>query len=528
MARLSLPFFLAGLLGGGCSTGGDGFLDMFDGTAPLFTVAVSPSVVELQPGGAATVTVSITLLEPDASPPTVRVKLDDPPPGITADAIQIAAGSSGALVVTSTVDTPQIAWKTFNVVGINGRKAFAPLQLRIRGEPGSLDTTLGDGGILLVPTGTFSQCNDIAVQPDGKILLAGWSETGDLFDSTLARVMPDGAMDPSFGELGISKVTNGESSAIETVTIQPDGRILASGWIWNIFESESVDYNGLLVFRLLDDGSVDSSFGVIETNLNTLFAIPGTSRGGGTAFRQDGRIVQVGGVGNSSPVPGVLGAFEANGARYTDFGTNAGFRSFKFQSTEDTWVSAVAADGNSVYVVGDLYDSTSKLAIAKFTSSGDFDASFAGDGDLASVAFGAGTSAFVLSSGDLLVGGVDYLAGNSADAMVALFRPDGSLVDTFGSAGVLRIDGGETERGFAMPDEQERIVVFGGIEAEPYPVFVARFDRSGIPDAAFNGGAPYRTHGNGMFPAAGAFDEEGRIVICGFSNSQMALMRIWP
>src|SRR5438132_12468202 len=82
-------------------------------------------------------------------------------------------------------------------------------------RPGSLDPTFGINGTLVVGQMTYARA--IALQPDGKIVVAGWGG--------LTRFYPDGSVDPSFGNAGVV-LTN---VSAEAVAVQPDGKIVIGG-----------------------------------------------------------------------------------------------------------------------------------------------------------------------------------------------------------------------------------------------------------------------------------------------------------
>jgi len=117
---------------------------------------------------------------------------------------------------------------------------------------GSLDGsfTVGTGADLIYAS---------AIQPDGKILIGGefWSYNGTPRDY-IARLNADGTLDGSFPTGGW-----GASSAVRAIAVQPDGRIIIGG-------SFSY-YNGTLrdkIARLNADGSVDGSF-IVGTGANS-------------------------------------------------------------------------------------------------------------------------------------------------------------------------------------------------------------------------------------------------------------------
>ena len=98
---------------------------------------------------------------------------------------------------------------------------------------GTVDTTFGTDGLLLIDFDSFAQsANAVLIQPDGKIITVGYPNTElDDSDFLLARCNPDGSLDPSFGVGGKVRTSLGDlNSAANDAVLQPDGKIVAVGW----------------------------------------------------------------------------------------------------------------------------------------------------------------------------------------------------------------------------------------------------------------------------------------------------------
>ncbi|MDW8092019.1 MAG: delta-60 repeat domain-containing protein [Meiothermus sp.] len=95
---------------------------------------------------------------------------------------------------------------------------------------GSPDTSFGTGGQVVIPIGSGEDLSHALVrQPDGRLVVAGYAAAPGGSDFALARLNPDGTLDPSFGAGG--KVTTplaGEDQAF-ALLLQPDGRLVAAG-----------------------------------------------------------------------------------------------------------------------------------------------------------------------------------------------------------------------------------------------------------------------------------------------------------
>jgi len=94
---------------------------------------------------------------------------------------------------------------------------------------GTLDSTLGGSGIVITDLGQNEVGNDLAIQKDGKILVAGKSDSGTASDFLLVRYNGDGSLDSTFGDAGKVIGDLGGSEYISGMALQTDGKILATG-----------------------------------------------------------------------------------------------------------------------------------------------------------------------------------------------------------------------------------------------------------------------------------------------------------
>jgi len=157
---------------------------------------------------------------------------------------------------------------------------------------GTLDGSFGTGGKVMTDFGAagFDQARSAVLQPDGKIVAAGFaiSNGGLTQPFALARWDGNGVLDPGFDGDGLQKVDfSSFMQAAYKVLLQPDGKILAVGFA----DTESSD-SDFLVARLKSDGSLDASFdgdGKVRTSFGNL-------NGGakGAVLQPDGRLVAAG------------------------------------------------------------------------------------------------------------------------------------------------------------------------------------------------------------------------------------------
>ncbi len=126
-------------------------------------------------------------------------------------------------------------------------------------DDGLPDATFGSSGEFVFDDFTSSFVFAIAPLPDGKILVTGTADS-NLF---VARLDSNGVLDPDFVNGGLSIIDNGNTEAGQAITVLPDGKILVAG------HTESEDETDMLAWRFLPDGTIDDSFG--DNGVVTLF-----------------------------------------------------------------------------------------------------------------------------------------------------------------------------------------------------------------------------------------------------------------
>ncbi|WP_437297855.1 delta-60 repeat domain-containing protein [Sorangium sp. So ce426] len=93
---------------------------------------------------------------------------------------------------------------------------------------GLLDTTFGEDGFALAGL-AGGEAVDMALMPDGRIVVAGNVGQGANSQPTLVRFLPDGALDPTFGDKGVQALYLGEEDVVQSMTLSTDGKLLVAG-----------------------------------------------------------------------------------------------------------------------------------------------------------------------------------------------------------------------------------------------------------------------------------------------------------
>jgi uncharacterized delta-60 repeat protein len=289
---------------------------------------------------------------------------------------------------------------------------------------GSLDTTFGSGGTVSMAFGKSAEINGLALQPDGKIVAAGWTFTpyvGD--DFALARFNPDGSLDPSFGDGG--RVTTDFTSLDEgnAVVVQPDGKIVVAG---QILPGQNTRRFALARYR--PDGSLDPSFG----KGGKVVSIEGDAgqRGGASALvlQTDGKLVAGG-------APFNLVRFNPDGSVDTTFGSN-GATDAAFGSRYATLLAAARQPNGEIVAAGAVQDGVNfDFGLARWNVDGTLDRNFGNGGVVITPrAPGGAVGVAVQRNGKIVA------TGGNGLVTLARYRRDGELDRGFGYNGIAVAD----------------------------------------------------------------------------------------
>ena len=157
---------------------------------------------------------------------------------------------------------------------------------------GLLDFSFSGTGTVITSVGGRDVGNSVAVQPNGKIIVAGSCDAAISTDFCMVRYLANGALDVTFN--GTGKVTTpfGTSDNATSVALQPDGKIVVAGYC---YRSSNFDF---CLARYLANGSLDTSFnatGRVSTAVGT-----GHDYVYSLALQTDGKIVVAGACQNGS------------------------------------------------------------------------------------------------------------------------------------------------------------------------------------------------------------------------------------
>ncbi len=261
------------------------------------------------------------------------------------DGYAVAIQPNGGIVAAGTSDR-------------SGAGGVVPRTAVVRVKPnGSLDSSFGQRGISTLDLGAYSYALAVALQRNGRIVLAGSTAPGfQVPQAIVARLTRSGALDPSFahrGQFTRQYARHASDSSFNAVAIQRDGRIVAAG--------SAADGNSggdAIVARITGSGGQDNSFGsggVVYSTSATNFLASGTSIPGasGVALGPGGRIIAAGESANSVETKAAVWAFTARGGLDRTFGSKGKVLTTYNRAAASEATGVAIASNGAVVTAGD-------------------------------------------------------------------------------------------------------------------------------------------------------------------------------
>jgi len=338
---------------------------------------------------------------------------------------QIAIQPDGKLVVVG-------------MATINGQGDFALARYY---SNGSLDTTFGTNGKVTTDFGgIYESGRSLALQQDGKVVVAGSSVISLFNDFVLARYDANGTLDASFGAGGKVITDFGVSADVSSLAMQPDGKILVSG------DANVNGGYGFALVRYNANGTLDASFGnggKVFTDFGVQQQGYSYAQNGAMALQQDGKIVLAGVAYMGTGRDFALARYNSDGTLDTSFGSGGKVLT-DFSRDDSAFAVALQPDGKIVIAGMTDVDRGYGFALVRYNGNGTLDTSF-GTGGKVTTAFGVAQQGFssarvgslvIQPDGKIVAAGEAYLGADFHSAM-ARYNSNGTLDATFGSGGTL-------------------------------------------------------------------------------------------
>ena len=391
--------------------------------------------------------------------------------------------------------------------------------------PDRLDPTFGGDGTVTVDTGFDDRGRAVAVQPDGKIVIAGKSNN----DSLMIRLLANGVKDPAFGTGGIVRTDiGGGNDEGKALAIETDGSIVLAG-------INTVGNDGKFsLARYTDQGVLDPAFST--DGVTTAAFGPGNDEGKAVEIQADGMIVMAGQAKTGSGHDFALARFDGSGQPDATFGVGGTVTSdFGGVDQEGNSVRQ-QADGKLVVAGYSGNAPNEDFAVVRYLANGMLDTSFGAAG-IAKTAIGPGTDlgfAVAIQSDQRIVVAGTSVVGGKTQFTVVRYQSSGSLDGTFGRGGIVTTEIGASDECTAITLQRDGRIVLAGTTGNGTTTdfVVVRYNRDGSLDTSFGGSGmvtvPIVALDDGAY--AVALQPDGNIVVVGeadnSSNHDLAVARL--
>jgi len=352
-------------------------------------------------------------------------------------------------------------------------------------QAGTLDATFsGDGKVTTSVAPNIDDARSMAVQTNGKIVVAGFSHNGTDYDFALTRYNPDGTLDATFDTDGIVTTAVGSGDdIIYGVDLQSDGKIVIAG---NSFNGTDFDF---ALARYNSDGSLDLTFatdGIVTTAIGS-----GNDLGRSVAIQGDGKILVAGYSFNGTNNDFAVARYNSDGTPDLSFDTD-GKRSDAIGPGNDEARALVIQDDGKLALAGRSFSgSNDDFALARYNSDGTLDATFDGDGKLTTdigIADDVINSVILQSDGKIVAAGRSFVGGID-QASVARYNTDGSLDLSFDGDGKVTTAIGSTDdngRSVAVQSDGKILVAGFSYNGTDFDFALVRYNINGSLDNTFD------------------------------------------
>ncbi|HEX5152310.1 MAG TPA: T9SS type A sorting domain-containing protein [Parafilimonas sp.] len=399
---------------------------------------------------------------------------------------------------------------------------------------GTIDNSFGANGIVITAiSSNDDEANAVALQGDGKIVVAGYSakSSSDL-DFAVVRYNVNGTPDNTFGINGIVSTALGSDwDVINSIAIQQDGKIVAAGYTYN-----GNAKNDIAIVRYNVNGTPDNAFGINGIVITAVGSL--NDEANSVKIQQDGKIVAGGCSQYSANYDFALARYNADGSPDNTFGAG-GKVTTHFASNSS--INSIAILKNGKIVAAGYYGSSiTHIAMIRYKPNGKPDKTFGSEG-------------IVITNIDLLNGELCYsvairpdnkiVLGCTSDKNFVVVRYDsnGAPDDNFGSHGIVKtiFTGYGSSAAYAIAIQGNGKILMAGYTYDSsgscYVFAIARYNINGSLDNNFASGGIVTTNVKDLNPSIDvgqsvAIQEDGKIITAGYSytnfSSDLSLCRL--
>jgi uncharacterized delta-60 repeat protein len=397
------------------------------------------------------------------------------------------------------------------------------LSVPIKAAPGDLDTTFGNGGkVLTAITPQDDVPTRVRVQPDGKIVTVGWTQTPQGTGSFVVRHNADGTLDATFGTNGLAIL----APQINQFVVFEDFIVLSDGKLLVVGDSANPPARALTLCRFNANGTIDSTFG----NAGSLvFPFGSQSTGRRIVLLPDGKFLVNGWTSaNFQSASNLLAKFNSNGTLDTSFGTNgsvitqigADLSPLRFF---DNGEALLQPDGKILIAGSAIFGSSRDFFVARYNQNGTLDNLFGTNGvvntDIGNLRNNIG-GMVLQPDGKIVINGRNYSGNLLQSSAILRFNANGTLDPAFGTNGIVMVSE-PNPNGYAFSYTlalQANGKIFNG-GSRNGTFAISRYNSNGTLDTAFGDNGVVTTV-LGTFVAydtilASTIQPDGKLVVAG-------------
>jgi uncharacterized delta-60 repeat protein len=365
----------------------------------------------------------------------------------------------------------------------------------------------------------------VAIQPDGKIVIAGYFNKAGVYSMAIARYLPDGAIDVAFADNGFRFITSGWNSNAKAIAIQNDGKIVAAGFTLN-----ELNIMKFMLARLNSDGSLDPGFsedGIQISNFSNEDALINA-----LALQNDGKLVVAGAALTSAHQDFIVGRYNADGSLDNSFSGDgiaiAGVNDN--QSSAGASASSLVIQPSGKIMIAGTYLYSMAYAVATYHSNGTLDNNFGTSGIMKDLKHSGRTSfnaSAVQQDGKIITAGVTQTSPEKLDFVVIRHNKDGSYDNSFSEDGKVMANfglGGATAKAIAIQPDSKIVVAgeFWNGSNGSFSMALIRLNLDGSFDHSFSGDGHVLTQVREYNSATDiVIQPDGKIVIAGYTASNV-------
>jgi len=416
---------------------------------------------------------------------------------------------------------------------VNTNKDFALLRLN---SDGSRDATFGWQGVVEEPiSAEMDEAYAVVIQPDGKIVAAGRTQSNKEQDMAVARFNADGSLDTTFGNAGRSIIDFGFDDAAYAIARQSDSKLVIAG-----------NSGSFALARLAGDGAatptptasptatppvdppcdlaeLDQTF---DTDGKVLTQVGTSDSAVAVAIQPDGKTVAVGSSRVTTNNDFAVVRYLYDGSLDTSFGGTGKVTTAILSDNDDAASVALQPDGKIVAAGNSSNGSDTDFALVRYNSNGTLDTTFNGTGKVTTAVGPSDDFAYevrIQPDGKIIVIGESYNADYAPTFALVRYNTDGSLDTSFGTGGMAITTIGtfsSSGRSGVIQLDGKIVAVGNSYDGSHQNFAAARYNADGTLDTTFGTGGKVTTLiGNGSLAYSVAMQPDGKLLLSGSGHT---------